>query len=1189
MPRRPGQSEGLLSDLRASLRKVTQGSADAVQHLAGLGGCATALVAALAHLETRKPVLCVSRSATDAQATAGDVRSLLAHVVPAITALPAKAPTVRLLLPSEHSPYDAVHPDRRTEMARTATLSALATGRPCDVLVTTAGALLRRVVPGGPLAAACHEITRGQVIEPTELRARLVRGGFARAAVVEDPGMFAVRGGLMDVWAPGSRRPARIEWFGDTVAELRSFDPETQRSGGKLGSLWLPPARELLVAAESGLEPLSALRELCDEARMPSGKTRLLLEDLAEGRSVFGAEGYLPAAYSLVPLWDHLGDDWIGVLQRPDACVAALREEAELAEKAFTLAEGRPRFPIETLYVDPERAARRLLAGPLLCCHKTLVAGRERHDASSALELAPPETPELGFEGQEELARAIAGQSKAAAEPLSPLLSRLAQWLGEGYHVRFTARTEVQAHRLATLLSERDIPTSVASGSDGAAPGVVQVVVTTLSQGLIAPGARLVLVTEEEIFGRRSHRGATRKQGARAALEDLRALAPGDRVVHVEHGIGKYLGLERKQLGPDSAVDLLIVEYRGGDKLFVPVYRLNQIQKLSGADTDTKLDRLGGQTFAKTKAKVKKKVRDMADELLALYAERGQSQKIPLPPVDSDYLAFEAGFPFEETPDQAAAIQDVLDDLDKPQVMDRLVCGDVGFGKTEVALRAAFRHVTAGRQVALLCPTTVLANQHYHTVLRRFSDQPVTVDLLSRFRNKKQQAATTAGLEEGRIDIVVGTHRLLSKDVRFKRLGLLVVDEEQRFGVAAKERIKQLKKDVDVLTLSATPIPRTLQMAVGGLQDLSIIATPPTDRRAVRTTTARFDETLVREVIERELDRGGQVYYVHNRVEGIYERAMLVQRLVPRAKVAIGHGQMRESELEKTMLGFESGETDVLVATAIVESGLDIPRANTLIVDRADLFGLAQLYQLRGRVGRASERAYCYLLVPTPSRLTDEARMRVEALTRYTELGSGLHIAELDLELRGAGDFLGAEQSGAVASVGFELFCQMLEEAKAELSGKVVQHEVDPEISLDTEALLPEAFVPEVGVRLSLYKRLASCREQDEVHALAVEIEDRFGPLPASAQSLVALMRLKTQLRELRVTACDANARAVTLHLRADTPLVTERLMTLVGTHPATHRLTPRGQVVRTPTERESSAGGLELAARLVRELQRCL
>jgi transcription-repair coupling factor (superfamily II helicase) len=517
--------------------------------------------------------------------------------------------------------------------------------------------------------------------------------------------------------------------------------------------------------------------------------------------------------------------------------------------------------------------------------------------------------------------------------------------------------------------------------------------------------------------------------------------------------------------------------------------------------------------------------------------------------------------------------------------MDRIVCGDVGFGKTEVALRAAFRAAAAGRQVAVLCPTTVLAQQHFLTFAARMSGYAFIIRPLSRFQTKAAQDETIRGLREGKVDIVVGTHRLLSKDVHFKRLGLLVVDEEQRFGVTHKERIKHLKVDVDVLTLSATPIPRTLQMAVSGLRDVSIINTPPADRRAIRTIVTRYDEAVLREAVTRELNRGGQVFYVYNRVEGLYERAQRLATLVPGARICVAHGQMAEATLEQTMLDFVEGRHDILCSTAIVESGLDIPRANTIILDRADTFGLAQLYQLRGRVGRAKERAYCYLVVPAPDAMSDEARTRIEALERYTELGSGFQIASLDLELRGAGDLLGAEQSGTVESVGFELFCRMLDEAIHELRGEPVVADVDPELSFDCDALLPDDYVDDVGVRLSLYKRLASATAIDDVEDIAVEMEDRFGPPPADALRLVHLMRLKVELRRLRVLGCEATAKSVTLHLREDTPLDPTKILALVQGKRSAYRLTPDMRLTRKLREGEVFASGLDLTDRLLSEL----
>jgi transcription-repair coupling factor (superfamily II helicase) len=573
----------------------------------------------------------------------------------------------------------------------------------------------------------------------------------------------------------------------------------------------------------------------------------------------------------------------------------------------------------------------------------------------------------------------------------------------------------------------------------------------------------------------------------------------------------------------------------------------------------------------------------MADELLRLYAERRALAGDVLPPADDDYRAFEATFPFDETADQARAIDDVNKDLESPRPMDRLVCGDVGFGKTEVALRAAFRVAMSGKQVAILCPTTVLAQQHFRTFEARMAGYPVAIRALSRFQSKKEQEEAVVGLRDGKVDVVIGTHRLLSKDVHFKMLGLLVVDEEQRFGVTHKERIKQLRAQVDVLTLTATPIPRTLQMAVTGLRDLSLITTAPVDRRAVRTIVTRWDDQVVREAVQRELARGGQCFYVYNRIDKLYEKAHRLQELVPTARVAVAHGQMSETTLEETMLDFVDGRYDVLASTAIIESGLDIPRANTMVIDRADLFGLSQLYQLRGRVGRSKERAYCYLVVPPPNVMSDEARSRIEALERHTELGSGFQIASLDLEIRGAGDLLGGEQSGDVASVGFDLFCRMLDEAVHEMRGEPVVHEVDPELSFDVEALLPDAYVTDVGIRLSLYKRLASAMDEAHVVEIAAEMEDRFGSPPEETRRLVKLMAIKTELRRLRALGCEANARVVSLHLRDDTPLDPAKITAMIRASHGRWRLTPEMRLSRRFDE--GSGDGLTNAETALAEL----
>jgi transcription-repair coupling factor (superfamily II helicase) len=1098
----------------------------------------------------------------------------------ALLGLPDGAPvdgsSPLFLSTSETSPYADVHPDRRQSMQRAAALFTMAKGLPWRVAVTTPGGLLRRAAPPDALVRAGLLLAKDAELDVERASHTLTESGYLRAPVVEDPGSFAVRGGVLDIWPANVDAPLRAELFGDLVLSLKRFDPDTQRTTAELDSVWLPPAREAILEREVAERARGTLRTLCDDASYPSTKARALIDDLVFGRSFFGSEGYLPAFYPLVPLLSYLPPGAAVVFDDPAAVARALVQELEQARAAEVARGGVPHFPVAALYAGLDELERALAGRVWVGAHRSGIVGTGAGDLVARLESAPADAPSLAQQDHAELGRAVklarTTQGKHAA--LEPLAARVRAWREQGLSVLPVARSATQADRIGLLLKHRGLE--------------IDVKVAPLGRGCLLPLESLVLVTDEEIFGPRALRAAPKRTSTRALLEDLRALSPGDFIVHVEHGIGKYVGLERREVG-GVGLELIVVEYAGADKLFLPVYRLNQIQKYSGSEGAPKLDRLGGQTFAKTKASVARRVRQMADELLRLYAERAALEKTPVPPPDDDYATFEASFPFEETRDQAAAIAEVTKDLESSRVMDRLVCGDVGFGKTEVALRAAFLMAASGRQVAVLCPTTVLAQQHYQTFSQRFAEWPFNVRVLSRFSSRNEQIETVKLLREGKVDVVVGTHRLLSKDVHFKHLGLLVVDEEQRFGVTHKERMKQLRSSVDVLTLSATPIPRTLQLAVGGLRDMSIIATPPADRRTIRTITSQFDPTLVREAVEQELARGGQIFYVYNRVEGIYERAERLRALVPGARIAVAHGKLSEDILERTMLAFVSGEYDVLVATAIIESGLDIPRANTIIIDRADMLGLSQLYQLRGRVGRARERAYCYLLVPPPSQLSDEARQRLEALERFSELGSGFHLATLDMELRGAGDVLGAEQSGFAASVGFELFCRMLEEATRELRGETVVHEVEPELSFDVEALLASEYVAEVGVRLSLYKRFASAADEAEVDELAQELENRFGRPPLEAKRFVALMRLKCELRRLRVLGCEASAKSVSFLLRDDTPLDPVKVRELVARKRSPYRLSPDGRLTRRLLETEAAADGLVLASKALEELALCV
>ena len=1158
----------------------------------GVEGAGSALLAHRLLRSGAPRVVCLCADTEVAQRTVSDLAAFARGLgFSRLPALPGVAEPL-LLTAQEATPYAEARADRRLSMLRAAALFQMSSGLPSQLVVVSAAALLRRVPPRRVIKDSGVSIAAESELDVPALAKRLDLSGYLRVPLVEDPGSFAVRGGIFDVWPSSADAPVRAELYGDLVMGLRTFDPEDQRTLDEVKAVIVPPATEAVQEPKGEARAKEALRALCDSVDYPTTKARALIDDIASGRTFFGAQGYLPAFYELDALFDYFGPDDVLLVEDPPSVVRALREELTRARDGEQGRRGLPHFPLEKLYVVEDELERALAGRRVVSLHRAGVSGPAGSDAISRLEHAPPDAPTLALQDQGELERAIKAirQVKGKHDALDPLVEAIHEWHEAGLTTLISARTETQADRLVTLLKHRGV-SATRTGDEGVAarPGELRIVTAPLARGTVAQGEGYVLVTEEEIFGARAKRKAEPKKAkSQAFLEDLRTLDPGDLVVHTDHGIGRYLGLERKLIG-NVGVDLLVVEYGGGDKLFLPVHRLSQIQKYSGGEGQAKLDRLGGQTFSKTKQKVERHVRQMADDLLRLAAERNAVQKDALEAPGDDYQAFEAAFPFEETRDQASAIAEVLSDLQNTKVMDRLVCGDVGFGKTEVALRAAFLAASQGRQVALLCPTTVLAQQHFLTFASRFAEYPLTVKPLSRFESRAEQVETLKGVKEGKVDVLVGTHRLLSKDVHFKHLGLLIVDEEQRFGVTHKERIKQLKTSVDVLTLSATPIPRTLQQAVGGLRDMSLISTAPVDRRAIRTVVSQFDEILLREAVLRELSRGGQVFYVYNRVEGLYERADRLKALVPEARIIVGHGQMSEGALEQTMLDFVEGKFDILVATTIIESGLDIPRANTIIVDRADLFGLAQLYQLRGRVGRASERAYCYLLVPPPSQMTDEARARIEALERHTELGSGFRIAALDMELRGAGDLLGGEQSGFVASVGFELFCHMLEEATRELRGEHVVHEVDPELSFDVEALLPEAYVAEVGVRLSLYKRLSSATDDAEISSLASEMEDRFGPPPVEAKQLVELMRLKVELRKLRVLGCEATAKAVTLHLADDTPLDPHKVGALVATKKSPYRLSPDGRLTRRALETEALSNGLILADTMLDELSKCL
>lgn len=1191
------------TDLKDAVRTLAQpGRAD----FTGLPPGALELLLTEAARAGAPPALVVTAD----QATARDAAAALTFF-----GAPTSGGSSQRVLPypaADVSPFAEVAPDRRAAMERIATLSHLAQGQAWSFVVAPITALLRRVAPRRTLAERSRTVREADVLERDDLLQLLSDNGYLRVPLVEDPGSFAVRGGLIDVYPPQAARPVRIELDDDLVCSLRYFDPDTQRTGQDAPELFIHPARQTTAAETERAVVRQRVSDLCDDFDMPSRKRNQLLDDLQSGRAVLGIDGLLPAFHDgLQTVFDYLPDNVRTVVVDPTACTREVTESLDSAhaDRQAKVSEGGPAYTVEQLYLDVHEL-REALEGPgLVAAHRLAVAGAS-DDSESPLSALEPQrlddVKSLGGEDQKGLAAQLLQQRKQGGrlDALLPLAEQVQAWLDNGLRVMLCARTRTQGDRLAGLLRGYEVP--IAGSPEPFDPGVlaslppgkVEFALGELASGFVLATAGLVCVTESEVFGSRGARRAPKaRKAARGAdlLQDLSELSVGDFVVHVDHGVGRYLGLEQRKVPLSRyeemqgmkpiAVEVLAVEYLGG-KLFLPVTRLNQIQKHSAKDGKApRLDKLGGQTFAKTKQRVRGDVRKLADDLLKVYAQRAANQRPPVGEVDRTFAEFEASFPFDETVDQARAIEDVLGDLDGRQAMDRVVCGDVGFGKTEVAMRAAFRVAMAGKQVALLCPTTVLAQQHYNTFRERMADYPLRIATLSRFVPRKQQTEVLRQLKKGEVDVLIGTHRVLSKDVHFHDLGLLVVDEEQRFGVAHKERIKSLRAHVDVLTLSATPIPRTLQMAVTGLRDLSLITTPPTDRRAIRTFVTRWDEHVIREAVQRELTRGGQVFFVHNRIDSLHERAARLQELVPDARIAVAHGQMNERTLEKLMAGFIDGDFDVLASTAIVESGLDIPRANTILIDRADTYGLAQLYQLRGRVGRSRERAYCYLVAPPPSAMSDEARSRIEALERFTELGSGFKVASLDLELRGAGDVLGAEQSGSVAAVGFDLFVKMLEEAVAELKGEPAGDEVDPEINLDMPLFLPDDYIEDVGLRLSMYKRLASAVDEEAVAEVGREMEDRFGPPPLEARMFVRAMALKPQLRRLKVLGCEATSKRITLHLRQDAPLDGQSLLAASVKTRGALTLTPDNKLTRK-IEPDPERDSVDQVQALLRELQ---
>ena len=1039
---------------------------------------------------------------------------------------------------------------------------------PAPVVVAPWTALVPRVPAREVVRGRSLHLEVGQSVDRDALVATLVAAGYARMPLVEERGELSVRGGILDFFPPQRARPVRVELLGDEVESIREFDAASQRSQGRLAHVVAAPPRELLFDRALVVERSDALRALADEQRIPPARVDELVDALLRGHVPPGAECLAPLLQpALECALDFLPEDALVVIDDPAAGRERLVRywDEALSNHAAAREGGRVAPPPDALLVEPDALADAVHARRPVILDRVGVESEGFGTSRLAVRAF----------GHDELRTALV-RSRTHERALEPLAESLSAWCEEGWRTVLAVPALSAAERLRALLAEYGVRTSVARDPRPvwrwSRPGHVEIRVARVSEGFALPIERLNVLTEEEIFGPRQRRRARPRWQDGAGVEALAQLEPGDLLVHAEHGIGVYRGLVELRLAGASG-EFLRIEYDGGDKLFLPVHRLNLVQRYVGAEGHApRIDRLGGSTWEKARSSVRRSLRMMAGELLRVHAARELAQGFAFSPRDRMLEEFEASFPWEETPDQLAAIEDVLADMAKPKPMDRLVCGDVGYGKTEVAVRAAFRAAMDGKQVAVLVPTTILAQQHEETFRVRFEGYPVRIESFSRFRTPKESRQILEGLAAGTVDIAIGTHRLLQKDVHFRDLGLLVVDEEHRFGVRHKERIKQMKKTVDVLTLTATPIPRTLQMAFTGLRDLSVINTPPADRLAIRTQVCRFSEELVREAVLREVRRGGQVFFVHNRVRTIGSMAELLARVVPEAKVIVAHGQMRERELEDRMLAFLHGQADVLLCTTIIESGLDIPRANTILIHRGDALGLAQLYQLRGRVGRSSQRAYAYILAPGESGLTQDAKRRLEAIQDLTELGSGFRLANMDLEIRGAGNLLGAEQSGNLAAVGYEAYMEMLLDTVEELRGNVRERQVDPEIRLPVPARLPDDYVPDVSQRLVLYPRLASAPDDADVDRIRDELLDRYGPLPAPAEHLLQVIRLKILARRLNVAAVDWGRGEVVLSAGESTRVDPKRLVNLMTQAGSGVRVTPDHKIYAPAASDEPEA-----------------
>ncbi len=1050
------------------------------------------------------------------------------------------------------SPYDDLSPDPIVMAERLALLFRLIHGHAPSLIVTSSQALMRLSISKKSIDSASRLLIEGEQVDQKELKTWLVRAGYLNVPMVEEPARFAVRGFIMDIFSPLLSAPARLEWFGDEIESIRTFDPNSQRTIEHLDELYLGPVREIIQDEQSTRRATREVERRAAELDLASHKVLPYLRRLKEGTRFFGMESLLPAFdQNLDSLFDYLPTDSCFLIHDGGQVIQNSQEVWDKVNNSYQelISSGDLAFEPAEMFLTPEQLKQRLDNS------KTIWTGLV-HDSMEEFDLSSFTTDSL---------RREITDIPMEQDPMSPLLDLLKSLKRQGSSCLITSSNQARSEQLAKMLRQRGLAVRVEHDPfrlawlDSHNPNLfARIVPGDIPAGFTCKHLGVTVISDSEIFGsptRRARRSLPRRQ--------VMALKPGEYVVHMDFGIGQFRGLVKLQAG-DTEADFLLLTYKDGDKLYLPVTGMSRIERYSAPEGFTPaLSKLGSKAWERTKQKIHQALFEMADELVRLEAARRAKPGFAMEAPGDEFFALEKSFAFETTLDQQRAIDEVMDDLTSPKATDRLVCGDVGFGKTEVAIRAAYLASLSGKQTMILVPTTVLALQHLATFKARLDPLGAKVSMLSRMASNAEQKKICEDLSAGKLDVVIGTHMLLSPKVQPSNLGLLIIDEEHRFGVKHKEKIKKLRKNVDVLTMTATPLPRTLQMALSGIRDISIIRTPPPGRRSVRTHISKFSKRTIAESIRREKQRGGQVFFVHNFVNSLPAMKLFIERAVPEVRIGIAHGQMGERKLEQVMMDFVRREIDVLLSTSIIESGLDIPSANTVIVNRADRFGLAQLYQIRGRVGRASVGAYAYFLIPGIDSITKDARLRLEALAENTDLGSGYEIASRDLEIRGAGNLLGKAQSGHIKAVGFGLYNRLLERAVMEVKGQTTNDTPDPEISLPVAAYLPEEYIPDLEQRLDMYSRLSRAACPEEVFEMDKELQDRFGTLPPQARSLLELSILKTHLRRARVTKLDMKQGSLRYSVDMESKSMDpKKIIAMVTKDPTIFKLHPEGYLL---------------------------